>query len=71
MMTVLLANELKSTGIKVNSVTPGFTATDMNGFRGQRTAAQGAAAVIPLALLPADGPTGGFFNFDGMKREAW
>jgi len=30
MLTVLLAAELKNTGIKVNSANPGFTATDMN-----------------------------------------
>jgi hypothetical protein len=27
--------------------------------------AEGAAGAVWLALLPEDGPTGGFFSFDG------
>lgn len=66
MLTVQLAAELKGAGIKVNSADPGFTATDLNGHRGYQTVAQGAVAAIRLALLPDDGPTGGFFNADGL-----
>jgi NAD(P)-dependent dehydrogenase (short-subunit alcohol dehydrogenase family) len=33
MLTVQLAAELKDSGIKVNSVDPGYTATDLNGHR--------------------------------------
>jgi NAD(P)-dependent dehydrogenase (short-subunit alcohol dehydrogenase family) len=58
MLTVQLAHELRHTPIKVNSAAPGYTATDLNGFAGTDTPAQGAAATIRLALLPADGPTG-------------
>jgi NAD(P)-dependent dehydrogenase (short-subunit alcohol dehydrogenase family) len=60
-LTVAFANELRTTTIKINSVSPGFCATDLNGNRGFMTAADGAKAVLPFALLPADGPTGGFF----------
>jgi NAD(P)-dependent dehydrogenase (short-subunit alcohol dehydrogenase family) len=67
MITVHLANELKSTGIKVNSANPGFTATDMNQHRGLRTVEQGAATPVRLALLPDDGPTGGVFSDDGPE----
>jgi NAD(P)-dependent dehydrogenase (short-subunit alcohol dehydrogenase family) len=67
MMTIHLASELKSAGIKVNSANPGFTATDMNQHRGVRTVEQGAATPVRLALLPDDGPTGGVFSDDGPE----
>jgi NAD(P)-dependent dehydrogenase (short-subunit alcohol dehydrogenase family) len=62
MMTVQLAYELRDTPIKVNAANPGFTATDLNQHRGTQTAEEGAAETVRLALLPADGPTGGFFE---------
>jgi NAD(P)-dependent dehydrogenase (short-subunit alcohol dehydrogenase family) len=65
MMTVHLAYELRDTAIKVNSADPGYTATDMNQHQGNQTVEQGAAEAVRLALLPADGPTGGFFDSDG------
>jgi NAD(P)-dependent dehydrogenase (short-subunit alcohol dehydrogenase family) len=43
MFTVQLAFELKDQGIAVNSVNPGFTATDLNGHRGQQSVEEGAA----------------------------
>jgi len=58
MLTVQLAYELRDTAIKVNSASPGYTATDLNGFAGTDTPEQGAAEAIRLALLPADGPNG-------------
>lgn len=60
MLTVQLAYELRGTAIKVNSADPGFTATDLNGHRGYQTVEEGAAEPVRLALLPPDGPTGGF-----------
>jgi NAD(P)-dependent dehydrogenase (short-subunit alcohol dehydrogenase family) len=65
MLTVKLAYELSGTMIKVNASNPGYTATDLNGHRGHQTVAQGAAETVRLALLPADGPTGGFFETSG------
>ncbi len=65
MLTVQLAYELRDTSIKVNASDPGYTATDLNGNRGHQTVAEGAAETIRLALLPADGPTGGFFATAG------
>jgi hypothetical protein len=35
------------------------------GLPSDRTAAEGAAIVVRLATLGADGPTGGVFNDDG------
>jgi NAD(P)-dependent dehydrogenase (short-subunit alcohol dehydrogenase family) len=69
MLTIQLAAELKDVGIKVNSADPGFTATDLNGQRGNQTIPEGAAVAIRLALLPDNGPTGGFFSAD--QREPW
>jgi len=65
MITVIFAAELKDTLIKVNAADPGFTATDLNQHRGTRTVEQGATAAVRLATLPADGPTGGYFDEDG------
>ncbi len=48
-------------GILVNSVCPGWVATDMGG-RGGRPVEEGAASVVWAATLPDDGPTGGFFR---------
>jgi NAD(P)-dependent dehydrogenase (short-subunit alcohol dehydrogenase family) len=65
MMTVQLAFELRETPIKVNSANPGFTATDLNQHRGTQTVEEGAEETVRLALLPSDGPTGGFFERTG------
>jgi len=64
-MTVQFANELRETNIKVNSVCPGYVATDLNGNTGYRTPEQGAAIAIKLAMMSNDGPTGGFFDDAG------
>jgi NAD(P)-dependent dehydrogenase (short-subunit alcohol dehydrogenase family) len=65
MLTVQLAFELKDTPIKVNSADPGYTATDLNDHRGTQTVEEGAAEAVRLALLHADGPTGGHFSSAG------
>jgi NAD(P)-dependent dehydrogenase (short-subunit alcohol dehydrogenase family) len=64
-VTVAFAADLESAGIKVNAACPGFTATDLNNFRGTRTVEQAAREPVRLALLDADGPTGTFSNEDG------
>ncbi len=65
-VTVQFANELRNTPIKVNAADPGYVATDLNNHSGPRTVEQGATAPVRLALLDADGPTGGYFNEDGV-----
>jgi NAD(P)-dependent dehydrogenase (short-subunit alcohol dehydrogenase family) len=64
-ITVHYARELADTAIKVNACAPGFCATDLNGNTGLRTPAQGAKIAVELAVLAADGPTGGFFDDNG------
>lgn len=66
MMTVLLAWELRDTPIKVNTVNPGYTATDLNDNKGTQTLEEGAAEAFRQALAPDDAPTGGFFQTGGV-----
>ncbi len=63
MLTILHAQKLKGTAVKVNSCHPGSARTAMNPG-GDLTAAQGAQTAVRLATLPEDGPTGGFFHGD-------
>ncbi len=65
MFTVDLAWELRDTKIKVNSICPGFTATDLNGNSGTQTLEEGAEAIVRFAQQPDDSRTGGFFHKDG------
>jgi NAD(P)-dependent dehydrogenase (short-subunit alcohol dehydrogenase family) len=65
-VTLQYARELCDTNILINAGCPGYTATDLNGFRGVRTPEQGAAIAIQLATLPDGGPTGGFFEDAGV-----
>ncbi|AYV22773.1 SDR family NAD(P)-dependent oxidoreductase [Vibrio mediterranei] len=60
-LTLMFANQLKSRGILVNSVCPGWVATDMGG-NGGRPIAIGAEGIVWAANLPVNGPTGGFFR---------
>ncbi len=61
-LTRMWAAELP--GILVNSICPGWVATDMGGAGG-RPIEDGAAGIVWAATLLDDGPTGGFFR-DGQ-----
>lgn len=62
--TVMLANEFRNTHFKINSVTPGYSATDLNQFKGTQTAEQGAKFIVRYATLNTVGATGKFFRED-------
>ena len=60
--TVILANEFRSTNFKINGVSPGYTATDLNQHKGIQTVEQGAKSIVKYATLDSDGTTGKFFK---------
>src|SRR5882757_3053323 len=64
-ITLAMAIELESTGIKVNAACPGYTKTNLNSYTGTRTVEEGAREPVRLALLGPDGPTGTFSNEEG------
>ena len=55
--------------IKVNAADPGYTATDFNGHSGPQTVTEGTDAVVALATIGADGPTGQLRDRHGVV--AW
>jgi NAD(P)-dependent dehydrogenase (short-subunit alcohol dehydrogenase family) len=59
--TVHLAKALAGANFKVNSAHPGNVKTDLNAH-GDLTVETGAETAVALAVLPEDGPTGGFFH---------
>ncbi len=66
-VTRILSTELADAGVLVNSACPGFVATDMGSqFGASKPVEKGAAGIVWLAMLPDDGPTGGFFR-DGKR----
>ena len=65
-VTLAMAIELESAGIKVNAVSPGFTKTNLNNYEGTQTVKEGAREPVRLALLGPDGPTGTFSNTAGV-----
>ena len=60
-LTVALVRDLPD-GVKINACDPGWVATRMGGADAPRTVEQGADTPVWLAMLPDDGPTGGFFR---------
>lgn len=60
-VTAVFFNELEGSNILINSMCPGWCATDMGGEEAPRSAEQGADTAVWLASLPDGGPSGGFF----------
>ena len=66
--TVVLANAYRNSKYRIDSVTPGYTATDLNGFQGPQTPEQGAAYIVNFVLMGADAPSGRFYKGEAL---AW
>lgn len=65
-LTVFYAQTLDEDGFKVNALAPGLRATDLNAWAAAGgDPAEAAQGALRLAMLPDDGPTGGFFSWDG------
>ena len=66
--TIHLAHELADSGIKVNTIHPGYVKTDMNKAGDQQNSElevpDGARTSVRLALVGDDGPSGGFFYLE-------
>lgn len=62
--TVTLAHELKDLNVKVNSIDPGYTATDFNHHSGPGSVESAASFIIKHTLTDENGPTGKFFSND-------
>jgi NAD(P)-dependent dehydrogenase (short-subunit alcohol dehydrogenase family) len=60
-LTRIIAAEVRGDGILVNSICPGWVATEMGG-PGGRPVTEGAASIMWAVLLDDDGPSGGFFR---------
>ena len=63
MLTTQYAKALP--GMRVNAVDPGYTGTDFNDNRGTQTVQEGAEAIVAMAQIGADGPTGTFSDRHG------
>jgi NAD(P)-dependent dehydrogenase (short-subunit alcohol dehydrogenase family) len=63
MLTVQYARQLPE--LRINTVDPGYTATDFNGHRGDQTVEQGAEIIVRLAQIGPDGPTGEYLSLTG------
>ncbi|WBQ06023.1 SDR family NAD(P)-dependent oxidoreductase [Kribbella sp. CA-293567] len=53
-------------GIRINSVDPGYTATDFNGHRGNQTIPEGAEIIVRLATIDQTGPTATYQRSAGV-----
>ena len=61
-VTRIFYDELKDSGLKINSVCPGWVRTEMGGEEAPLSIEEGAKGIVWAATLPADGPSGGFFR---------
>jgi NAD(P)-dependent dehydrogenase (short-subunit alcohol dehydrogenase family) len=62
MVTTMYAKALPD--VRVTAVSPGFTATSLNGFAGAQTVAEGAGPIVEACV--ADDLPGGFIGRDGV-----
>ncbi|WP_440135302.1 SDR family oxidoreductase [Chitinophaga sancti] len=63
--TVSLAKEFRHTNFKINSVEPGYTATNLNEYQGVQTVEEAVGIIVKYATIGDDAPTGKFFWKEG------
>jgi NAD(P)-dependent dehydrogenase (short-subunit alcohol dehydrogenase family) len=51
--------------MRINCVDPGYTGTDLNAHRGTQTVQEGTDAIVAMATIGPDGPTGTFSDRNG------
>ncbi len=68
-VTRIFADEMKGTGVLINSVCPGWVKTDMGGPEAELSIIEGVDTIVWLATLPDGGPTGGFYR--ERQKLAW
>jgi len=62
-VTVQYAKQLPN--LRINTVDPGYTATDFNGRTGYQTVEEGADIIVRLAMIDTDGPTAEYLSLHG------
>jgi NAD(P)-dependent dehydrogenase (short-subunit alcohol dehydrogenase family) len=65
MLTIQYAKALPS--MRINAVDPGYTATDLNGHSGPQTVTEGTDAIVKMACVGKNGPTGTFSDRFGVR----
>jgi NAD(P)-dependent dehydrogenase (short-subunit alcohol dehydrogenase family) len=63
MLTVQYARQLPN--LRINTVDPGYTATDFNGNSGYQSVEEGADIIVRLATIAKDGPTAEYLSLHG------
>lgn len=66
MLTTVYAKFLP--GISINAVDPGYTATDFNDHSGVQSVTEGTDAIVTMASIGTNGPTGTFSDRHGSVR---
>ncbi len=52
--------------LRINVADPGFTATAFNGYRGTQNITEGTDAIVAMATIGPEGPTGTFADRNGI-----
>lgn len=60
--TIHLAHELRDSSVKVNAAHPGWVKTELGGANAPMEVVDSAKTSVQLAILDANGATGGFFH---------
>ncbi|MBW8244905.1 SDR family NAD(P)-dependent oxidoreductase [Muricauda oceani] len=66
--TVMLAAQLQDTSFQINSVSPGFAATNLNNYSGTQNPSEAVDSIIEFVTMGDKGPTGKFFE---KEEIAW